>query len=100
MTASTPGRHAATVLLVDNHPQMRKELHTLLQDDADLTVVGEASDGREALEQVRTLSPDVVVMGITLPNMNGIEATRRILAEAPDTRVTPVVQNKLAGLFK
>ena len=87
MAAPIPGRHAATVLLVNNYPQMRKELRTLLQDDADLTVVGEASDGREALEQVRTLSPDVVVMCLTMPNMNGIEATRRILAEAPDTRV-------------
>ncbi|MGB5717818.1 MAG: response regulator, partial [Gammaproteobacteria bacterium] len=87
MAASTPGHNAATVLLVDNHPQMREELRMLLQDDADLTVVGEAGDGREALEQVRALSPDVVVLGLTMPNMNGIEATRRILAEAPDTRV-------------
>ena len=87
MAASTPGRHVATVLLVDNHPQMLKRLRTLLQSDAGLAMVGEASDGGEALEQVRALSPDVVVMGITMPNMNGIEATRRILAEAPDTRV-------------
>ncbi len=87
MAASTPGRHAATVLLVDDHPLMRKGLRTLLQSDADLTVVGEASDGREALEQVRALSPDVVAMGLTMPNMDGIEAIRRILAEAPDTRV-------------
>ena len=87
MAASTPGRHTATVLLVDDHPLMRKGLRTLLQSDADLTVVGEASDAREALEQVRALSPDVVVMGLTMPNMNGIDATRRILAEAPETRV-------------
>ena len=100
MAASTPGRHVATVLLVDNHPQMHKRLRTLLQSDAGLAVVGEASDGRETLEQVRTLSPDVVVMDLTMPNLDGIETTRRILAEAPDTRVTPVVQNKLAGLFK
>ena len=87
MAASTPGRHAATVLLVDDHPQMHKRLRTLLQGDAGLTVVGEASDGVEAMEQVRALSPDVVVMGLTMPNLDGIETTRRILAEAPDTRV-------------
>ena len=84
---TTPKQQAATVLLVDDHPLMRQGLRTLLESEADLTVVGEAADGEEALEQVRALSPDVVVMDITMPNLNGIEATRRILADAPGTRV-------------
>ncbi|MGB5605169.1 MAG: response regulator transcription factor, partial [Gammaproteobacteria bacterium] len=76
---TTPKQQAATVLLVDDHPLMRQGLRTLLESEADLTVVGEAADGEKALEQVRALSPDVVVMDITMPNLNGIEATRRIL---------------------
>lgn len=78
---------AVTVLLVDDHPLMRKGLRTLLESEDDLTVVGEASNGEEAIEQVRALSPNIVVMDITMPDMNGIEATRRIMADVPDTRV-------------
>jgi len=76
-----------TVLLVDDHPLMRKGLRTLLASEKGLSVVGEASDGKEALDQVRTLAPDIVVMDITMPNLNGIEATRQILAEVPGTRI-------------
>lgn len=87
MTTPIPEGHPATVLLVDDHPLMRQGLRTLLESAADFTVVGEAADGEEALDQVRALSPDIVVMDITMPNLNGIEATRRILADAPGTRV-------------
>jgi LuxR family maltose regulon positive regulatory protein len=78
---------SATVLLVDDHALMRRGLRTLLEEEKGLRVVGEAGDGREALEKVRTLSPDVVVMDITMPHLDGIEATRGILTESPETKV-------------
>ncbi len=76
-----------TILLVDDHPVFRKGLRLLLEEEQDLSVVGEASDGREAIDLARELSPDVVVMDITMPNLSGIDATRQILTESPDTKV-------------
>jgi len=78
---------SAKVLLVDDHALIRSGLRTLLEEEKGLRVVGEAEDGREALEMVRKLSPDVVVMDITMPHLDGIEATRGILTELPETRV-------------
>ena len=75
------------ILLVDDHPVFRKGLRVLLDDEKDLRVVGEAGDGREAMEMARKLSPDVVIMDITMPNLDGIGATRGIMAESPDTKV-------------
>jgi len=76
-----------TILLVDDHPLFRKGLHLLLNEEEDIQVIGEAGDGQAAIDRVRELSPDVVVMDITMPNFNGIEATRQIVAESPNTRV-------------
>ena len=84
---ATTKQQAAMVLLVDDHPLVRKGLRTLLESEANLAVVGEASDGAKAIDQVKALSPDVIVMDISMPNLNGIEATRSILAQAPDTRI-------------
>jgi LuxR family maltose regulon positive regulatory protein len=78
---------SAKVLLVDDHALMRRGLRTLFEEERGLCVVGEAGDGREALEKVRSLSPDVVVMDITMPRLDGIEATRAILTESPETKV-------------
>lgn len=75
------------VLLVDDHRMMREGLRALLAGAPDLEIVGEASDGRAALELVRTLSPDVVVMDVGMPELNGIEATRRIRTESPGVKV-------------
>ncbi len=75
------------ILLVDDHPLFRKGLHTLFDEENGLRVVGEAGNGREAIEQVRDLSPDVVIMDITMPELDGIEATRSIMAEAPETKM-------------
>lgn len=69
------------VLLVDDHKMMREGLRALLSTVNDIEVVGEASDGRAALDLVRTLAPDVVVMDVGMPELNGIEATRRIRTE-------------------
>jgi len=80
-------QHPITVLLVDDHPMFRKGLRLPLEAEADICVVSEAGDGRAALEQVRELSPDVVVMDISMPNLNGIEATRQISSSSPSTKV-------------
>lgn len=75
------------LLLVDDHEVVRRGLRMLLENEADLNIVGEASKGGEALEMVKTLKPDVVIMDITLPDISGIDATRRIKEENPDVAV-------------
>ena len=75
------------VLLVDDHPFMRKGLRTLLESEANLIVVGEASNGEEAIDQVNKLCPDIVVMDISMPKLNGIEATRQIVSNSPEIKI-------------
>jgi DNA-binding NarL/FixJ family response regulator len=72
---------------VDDHKMMRDGLRSLLGSAEDISIVGEACDGREALELVRDLAPDVVVMDVGLPELNGVEATLRIRAEHKQVRV-------------
>lgn len=76
-----------SVLLVDDHALLRKTLATTLSSWAGLQLIGEACDGLEAVEQARALQPDVVVMDLHMPRSDGFEATRRIKAELPTTRV-------------
>ena len=83
---SAPERKAPRVLLVDDHDLFRTGLRSLLEDQG-VQVVAEASTGREALRQVRELSPDVVLMDLNMPGMTGVEATREIGDIAPLTRV-------------
>ncbi len=80
-------KRKATVLLVDNHPVFRQGVGMLFDKQKDIKVVGEASDGLVAIEMVRKLSPDLVVMDINMPNLDGIEATSKILAEFPQVKV-------------
>lgn len=75
------------ILLVDDHQMMREGLAALLREQPDIDLLAQACDGREALALVKELHPRVVVMDITMPGMNGVEATRQILAARPDTRV-------------
>lgn len=75
------------VLLVDDHAMLRKGMALLLNSEDDIEIIGEASDGDEAIEQVRSLRPDIVVMDISMPKLNGIEATRQIVAESPDSKI-------------
>lgn len=75
------------VLLVDDHAVVRHGLRNLLMTEADIDVVGMAADGREAVEFVRRHRPDVVLMDLAMPGLNGIEATRVIAAERPAVRV-------------
>jgi DNA-binding NarL/FixJ family response regulator len=76
-----------TVVLVDDHPLVRRGFRRLLEDDAGITVIGEASSGAEAVRLFRDLRPDVVVMDSAMPVMSGLVATREILAVDPDARV-------------
>jgi two-component system response regulator NreC len=75
------------VLLADDHAILREGIRMVLDAQPGITVVGEAEDGRQALEMVEALEPDVVVMDIAMPNMNGAEATRQIKRRFPHTRV-------------
>jgi DNA-binding NarL/FixJ family response regulator len=84
---AAPRGDAITVFLVDDHTLVREGLRGLLEAQGDFTVVGEAADGREAIGRVRDLDPDVVVMDIAMPRLNGIEATAKLRAVAPRTRV-------------
>src|SRR2546425_5346325 len=75
------------VLLVDDHTIVRQGLRCILATDEEIEVVGEAGDGRTAVELAERLEPDVVLMDLTLPELNGIEATRRIYKQGKDTKV-------------
>ena len=82
----------ARILLVDDHQIIRQGLCHLLNDAEDMTVVAEAKDGREAVRLVDEQRPDVVVMDISMPELNGIDATRQIVARAPEARVVTLSQ--------
>jgi two-component system, NarL family, response regulator NreC len=75
------------ILLADDHQLMRSGLRVLIEQQPDLTVVGEAADGREAVALAKSLRPDVAVMDITMPNLNGIEAAHQITQNHPEIAI-------------
>ncbi len=83
MNTTTPIR----VFLAEDHAIVRKGVRTLLSMEADIQVVGEASNGKEAVEKVRELRPDVILMDLVMPGMDGIQAIQQIKAEQPHARV-------------
>ena len=76
-----------TVVLVDDHQIVRDGLRSLLEREHDIKVVGEAATGREALQLTRQSVPDVVIMDVMMPDLNGVEATRQIRAHHPDVKI-------------
>lgn len=75
------------ILLVDDHQMMREGLRAILEKVDNYSVIGEAGSGREAVRLVQTLAPDIVVMDVAMSDMNGIEATRAIRSDCPETKV-------------
>ena len=82
------------VLLADDHAMVRKGFRLILEAQPDMEIAGEAGNGREAVELAEKLHPDVVVMDVAMPELNGIEATRRLAASSPHSRVLALSMHK------
>lgn len=76
-----------SILIVDDHAIVREGLRTLLSEEADLLIIGEATNGHEALEMIATLSPQVVLMDVVMPGLDGIQTTKKICANHPTCKV-------------
>ena len=90
----------ARILIVDDHGVLRAGLRALLNDEADLEVVGEAANGREALHQAMLLNPDVILMDISMPDISGIEATRQLLKINPGFRILILTLHEDTALLR
>ena len=84
---------SARVLIVDDHEIFRKGLRSLLETRADLQICGEASNGLEAIEKANLLRPDVILMDISMPHVDGLQATRLIRNQVPETRILILSQH-------
>jgi len=87
LTVENPLAQKLRVLLVDDHAVVREGLRMLIDSQTDMEVAGEACDGNIALQKAKELRPDVVVMDISMPNLNGVQATERLKAFFPDVKV-------------
>lgn len=81
------------ILVADDHTIVRQGLRAILEGEPDIEVVGEAADGREAVRKASTLAPDVVIMDVSMPKMNGLEATARIVKNNPTIRVVALTMH-------
>jgi DNA-binding NarL/FixJ family response regulator len=89
-----------TIIVADDHVVIRKGLRTLLEERRGWKVVGEAANGREAVEKAARLRPDVVVMDLSMPELNGLDATRLILKVMPDARVVILTMHNTEELVE
>ena len=92
--ASSPPGPAARLVIADDHPLAREGMRAMLASEPDLEIVGEAEDGQEALGLCRRLRPDLVLMDVRMPKMDGLEATREIKRELPRTIVLMVTSHE------
>jgi DNA-binding NarL/FixJ family response regulator len=88
------------VLVADDHEVVRKGLRTILEEQPGWEVSGEASDGREAVDKVRALKPDVTVVDVGMPGLNGLEATRQMLKNDPETKVLILTMHESDPLIR
>jgi len=88
------------VLVADDHEVVRKGLCTLLQEQPGWVVAGEARDGREAVEKAREIKPDIIVMDISMPTLNGLEATRQISKGLPSVKVLILTMHESDSLIR
>jgi PAS domain S-box-containing protein len=96
-------RHARAplrILIVDDHEVVRQGVRSLLLSRADVNICGEAADGREAIEKAPELRPDIIVMDISMPRMNGLEATRSIAQILPQTKIIVLSQHDIPEMMK
>jgi len=89
-----------SILIADDHEMARRGFRAILESEPDLHVVAEAGDGREAIEKAKLCVPDVILMDIGMSEMNGVEATRRLQKELPDTEVLIVTMYLSVELLK
>jgi PAS domain S-box-containing protein len=111
LAADSASSRALRILIVDDHAAVRRVFGTLLEERQELRVVGEAADGLEAITQAHALRPDVILMDVSMPRMDGVEATRRLRAELPSIQIfglsmqlrtddpTPIEQVGATGFF-
>jgi len=88
------------VLIADDHEVVRKGVRSLLRTQQNIDICGEAVDGRDAVEKTRLLHPDLVLMDISMPNLNGFEATREILSAVPQTQVVILSEHETAQMVQ